>query len=100
MKRVINPTFLFMTLFFSSIAQETKEVNYGENPDECKNNLTIMQTYYNQKAYEDAARSYRKCLNRCPESSKNIYIVGERVMKHYIKKNKENQRNKCFFTFA
>ena len=30
--------------------QKKKEVNYGENPDECKNNLTIMQTYYKQKA--------------------------------------------------
>ncbi len=94
MKTIINTTLLFMTLCFSSIAQEAKEVNYGENPEECKKNLTIMQTYYKQKAYEDAIRSYRKCLNGCPESSKNIYIVGERIMKYYIKKNKENKELK------
>ena len=91
MKTIINVTFLFMTLCFSSMAQEA---NYGENPEECKKNLTIMQTYYKQKAYEDAVRSYRKCLDGCPESSKNIYIVGERIMKHYIKKNKENKELK------
>ncbi len=94
MKTIINTTFLIIILCFSSIAQESKEVNYGENPEECKKNLTIMQTYYKQKAYEDAARSYRKCLNECPESSKNIYIVGERIMKHYIKKNKDNKNLK------
>ena len=94
MKTIINTTLLFMTLCFSSIAQEAKEVNYGENPEECKKNLTIMLTYYKQKAYEDAIRSFRKCLNECPESSKNIYIVGERIMKHYIKKNKENKELK------
>ena len=57
MKTIIKVTFLFMTLCFSSMAQEAKEVNYGENPEECKKNLTIMQTYYKQKAYEDAVRS-------------------------------------------
>ncbi len=72
-------------------AQKNKEVNYGQNPDECKNNLTIMQTYYKQKAYEDAARSFRQCLLRCPESSKNIYIIGEKIIKNYIKLNKENK---------
>ncbi len=94
MKNIINAVILLITVSLSTIAQENKEVNYGENPDQCKNNLTIMQTYYKQKAYEDAARSYNKCLVGCPASSKNIYIVGERIMKHYIKKNKENKELK------
>ncbi|MBI35407.1 MAG: hypothetical protein CMP67_08595 [Flavobacteriales bacterium] len=91
MKNIIRTSLLLVSISFSLAAQDSKEVNYGENPEECKKNLTIMQTYYKQKAYEDAARSYRKCLEGCPESSKNIYIVGERIMKHFVKINKDNK---------
>lgn len=81
---------LTLLLGLTISAHSQAEVNYGENPDKCKKDLTIMLTYYKQKRYEDAARSWRDCWNACPESSKNIYIVGEKVMKHYIKKNKKN----------
>ena len=91
MKTIINTTFLFITLCFTSIAQEANDVNWGENPQECKDNLNIMQLYYKSKAYEDAASSFRKCLDKCPESSKNIYIIGEKIMKHFIKKYKEDE---------
>ena len=94
MKNIIKTIILLTILSLHSNAQNAKNVNYGENPEECKKNLTIMQTYYKQKAYDDASRSYNKCLIGCPESSKNIYIVGERIMKHNIKKNKENQELK------
>ncbi len=90
MKTIV--TFLLALLIsLSTNAQHKSEVNYGENPDDCKKNLQIMLIYYKQKAYEDAARSFRKAFVSCPESSKNIYIVGESIMKHYIKKNKENK---------
>lgn len=80
---------------FYSQSQETE--NYGENPDACKKNLSIMLTYYKQKAIEDAARSFRKCLFECPQSSKNIYIVGEKVMKYFIKKNSKNKEVKSLY---
>jgi tetratricopeptide (TPR) repeat protein len=94
MKNIISTLILLIIVSISSIAQENKSVNYGENPDECKKNLTIMQTYYKQKAYVDAARTYRKCLLGCPESSKNIYIIGEKIIKNYIKLNKDNKELK------
>lgn len=96
MKRLSN-FLLAITLSCTSllsIAQDDKKVNYGENEEECKKNLTIMLTYYKQKSYEDAARSFRLCLADCPESSKNIYIVGEKVMKTYIKKYKGDKELK------
>jgi tetratricopeptide (TPR) repeat protein len=80
---------------FNSQSQGTG--NYGENPDACKKNLSIMLTYYKQKAYDDAARSFRKCLFECPESSKNVYIVGEKVMKHFIKRNSKNKEVKSLY---
>lgn len=87
-------TFFSLLLAFlislSSQAQQT-DVNYGENPDECKKNLTIMLTYYKQKSYRDAARTWRWCFNNCPESSKNIYIVGEKIMKNFMSESKEDK---------
>ena len=81
---------LALLISFSSQAQQT-EINYGENPNECKKNLTIMLTYYKQKSYKDAARTWRWCFNNCPESSKNIYIIGEKIMKNFISKSKEDK---------
>jgi tetratricopeptide (TPR) repeat protein len=87
-------TFFSLLLAFlislSSQAQQT-DVNYGENPDECKKNLTIMLTYYKQKSYRDAARTWRWCFKNCPESSKNIYIVGEKIMKNFMSESKEDK---------
>lgn len=98
MKTIFYSLFSITLLFTGSIyAQDQKTENYGENPDECKKNLSIMLTYYKQKAYEDAARSFRKCLSGCPESSKNVYIVGEKIMKHYIKKNKKNKELRALY---
>lgn len=91
MQIIKNITLVFTLLFgLTASAQQPASVNYGEDPDKCKKDLTIMLTYYKQKRYEDAARSWRDCWTACPESSKNIYIVGEKVMKHFIKKNKKN----------
>ena len=81
---------LMLLISFASRAQQT-EINYGENPDECKKNLTIMLTYYKQKSYTDAARTWRWCFENCPESSKNIYIVGEKIMKNFISNSKEDK---------
>lgn len=92
--KTIFTFFLALTYSLTINAQGAPEVNYGESPDDCKKNLQIMLVYYNQKSYEDAARSFRKALVSCPESSKNIYIVGEKVMKHYIKKHKGNKELK------
>jgi tetratricopeptide (TPR) repeat protein len=63
----------------------TAQVNYGENPEKCKQKLSIMTTYYKQKAYLSAAPSWRYIIENCPESSKNTYIIGSKIMEQYIK---------------
>lgn len=89
-KSTFSTLLLILLISLSSRAQQT-EINFGENPDECKKNLTIMLTYYKQKSYTDAARTWRLCFKNCPESSKNIYIVGEKIMKNFIGKSKEDK---------
>ena len=66
-------------------------INYGESPDDCKKQLTIMVTYHKQKAYDSAAKSWRWCFNNCPQGSKNIYIVGEKIFSEKIQESKDNK---------
>jgi tetratricopeptide (TPR) repeat protein len=78
--------------FSTSIGSaQINRVNYGEAPDECKKQLTIMVTYHKQKAYESALKSWRWCFNNCPQGSKNIYIVGEKIFSNKINEFKNNK---------
>ena len=48
-----------------------------------------MTAYYKQKAYKDAAPSWRIVLKTCPQSTKNIYIIGAKIMEDYIATTKD-----------
>ena len=75
---------LFVLLVSTSTNAQVDE-SYGENPDECKQRLSILSTYYKQKAYLDAGLSFRYLLKNCPRASKNIYIIGNLVLEAEIK---------------
>lgn len=86
--------FLLISIFLLSSFvgnSQVNRVNYGESPDDCKKQLTIMVTYHKQKDYEGASKSWRWCFNNCPKGSKNIYIVGEKIFSNKIKKHKGNK---------
>jgi tetratricopeptide (TPR) repeat protein len=82
--------FLLVLTYQISFAQDNT-INYGESPDDCKKQLTIMVTYHKQKAYDSAAKYWRWCFNNCPQGSKNIYIVGEKIFNQKIKESKDNK---------
>lgn len=78
---------VFLTLLFSSTyAQDI----YGENPDECKQKLLILTTYYKQKTYENAEPSLRYLLQSCPKASKNIYIIGSVIFEEKLNSKKDS----------
>jgi tetratricopeptide (TPR) repeat protein len=79
MKKII-----LLTLILISSLGYTQDANYGENPEECKKKLTIMMAYYKQKAYSDALASWRHAFLNCPQSTKNICIIGEKVIEEKI----------------
>ena len=81
-----------LTLFSSALYSQNL---YGENPDECKQRLTIMTTYYKQKAYKDAKPSFQYLLSSCPQASKNIYIIGSVILEEELEQaTDENQKNR------
>lgn len=90
---IVQKIQITLLLAFSTFVgnAQINRINYGETPDDCKKQLTIMVTYHKQKAYESAAKSWRWCLNNCPQGSKNIYIVGEKIFSEKIGNNKDNK---------
>lgn len=86
---------LLLTISFNGLLKaQDSNINYGDQPDECKKKLTILVTYYKQKKYESALPSWRWTINNCPQSSKNIYLIGEKIIKDQIKKHRDNQELK------
>jgi len=72
---------------------------YGKDSVTCVKNLSLYKEFYKQwKAggYKDnaladqAIGSWRYCFFQCPLVSKNMYIHGKKLIKHYIKRNKED----------
>jgi len=72
---------------------------YGSDSVKCVMELSLYREFYKQwkasKYVEDnlvdqSFKSWTYCFHAAPIASKNMYIHGERMAKHYIKVNKEN----------
>jgi tetratricopeptide (TPR) repeat protein len=82
-----------VTLF--TYAQKMK---YYENPKygpdslsrvECAKQLSNMSSFVKVDMFDYAYDSWRYCFKNCPGASKNIYIMGAKILKHRIE-NSEN----------
>ncbi len=64
---------------------------YGHNEDSvnCRKNLSLYKTYYNQENYEMAMSFWRKAFYECPRSSQNMHLHGTRMFKAFYNKTKD-----------
>jgi tetratricopeptide (TPR) repeat protein len=72
---------------------------YGDTPEQqaaCKENLSLYETYYKQKNYDDAYPFWKNACEVCPPKvSQNMYIKGVNLLKRQMKaaiKEKNNER--------
>ena len=79
------------------LAQDNSK--YGDTPEQqaaCKENLSLYETYYKQKNYDDAFPFWREACAVCPPKvSQNMYIKGVNLLKRQMKaaiKAKDNAR--------
>jgi len=70
---------MLLTLFVS--------VNIGsaQQDEECMNNLSIFDSYYKSKKYDDAYGPWKIVREKCPKFNRAIYAYGEKILKHKIK---------------
>ena len=59
--------------------------SYGQQDEECMNNLSIFSSYVKNKKYDEAFESWMKVKTKCPQFNRNIYVGGEKILDHKIK---------------
>lgn len=64
---------------------------YGHNEDSvnCRKNLSLYKTYYNQENYKMAMDFWRKAFYECPLSSQNMHLHGTRMYKAFYNETKD-----------
>ena len=75
MKNII--TYVIAILF--SITQ------YSQSKEECFANLSIFAEYAKVKNYKAAYQPWVDLKNQCPDLNSAIYVLGERMLKSFIK---------------
>ncbi|MCK9254278.1 MAG: hypothetical protein GX793_08830 [Bacteroidales bacterium] len=83
MKTNVFLTGILLTVMLSNslIAQEG---NFGDDPENCRVNLSTYTEFFNQKNYTDAMPAWRWCFVNCPEATRNIYIHGTTIIENFI----------------
>ena len=93
---------LIITLLPASLLAQDDGDKYGDNPMECKKNLSIYVEFYKQwknagykgEIIKDVIGPWRAAYKSCPKSTKNIYIHGEKIIKEYFLKNAKDKETK------
>lgn len=78
-----------LAAFIAVPALSQDDGKYGDTPEQqaaCKENLSLYETYYKQKNYDDAFPFWQQACAVCPpEVSQNMYIKGINLLKHQMK---------------
>lgn len=69
--------------------EDGSKYGHGADSANCRKNLSLYKTYYNQKNFEMAMAFWRKAFNECPLSSKNMHLHGTRMFKAFYNQTKD-----------
>jgi len=89
MKRIVVTAFISI----SSLSLFAQTGNLGDNPEECKKNLSLYTDYLTQKVYKDAYKFWVEAVKVCPEYNANLYDNGIYIM-NKLKKGASAERQK------
>ena len=99
MTRYISTVLVLLAAFSAGCVHAQDDSKYGETPEQqaaCKENLSLYETYYKQKNYDDAYPFWQTACSVCPPTvSQNMYIKGVNLLKRQMKaavKAKDNAR--------
>ena len=81
---------LVQLLLVGTMTGFAQDEKFGDDPDKCKENISLYREYYKQKNYQDALPGWRWSFFNCPMATKNIVINGPTIIEHFIKKNEAN----------
>lgn len=73
-------------LFAQKGVEDGSKYGHGEDSIRCIRNLSLYREYAKNDNYEMAVPYWRIVFAECPKASKNIYIDGVKIYRHYIEK--------------
>ncbi len=72
---------LLLTLLFIGL-----NIGFAQQDEECMTKLSIFHEYVKAKNYDAAYEPWMAVRNKCPKFNNAIYIDGEKILNHKIKK--------------
>ncbi|MCQ2209515.1 MAG: hypothetical protein MJZ34_04415 [Paludibacteraceae bacterium] len=78
-------------------AQNGSKYGTGQDSVDCVQNLSLTSQYAKQGDYKSAADFWEKCYANCPQSSKNIYIYGVKIVAYQLQNEKDPAKQGVLF---
>lgn len=57
---------------------------FAQQDEECMNNLSIFDSYYKSKKYDEAYGPWKIVREKCPKFNQAIYAYGDNILEHKI----------------
>jgi len=81
-------TLTIITFLLAGLASIFAQDKFGDNPDECKMNLSLFHESVKAKDFDEAMSTWKSCYDNCPKSSIYIYTDGLKIAKNIMKTDK------------
>lgn len=88
---VIFLSFLVLPLFGQKGIEDGSKYGHGEDSANCRRNLSLYKTYYDQQNYDMALGFWRKAFFECPRSSSNLHLHGINMYKNLYSRTGERK---------
>lgn len=88
---VIFLSFFVLPLFGQKGIEDGSKYGHGEDSANCRRNLSLYKTYYDQQNYDMALTFWRKAFLECPRSSSNLHLHGINMFKEMYAKTGERK---------
>ena len=68
--------------------------SFSQSKEECFSNLSIFAEYAKVKNYNEAYQPWLDLKSECPDINSAVYILGERMLKSFIKSSEGDAKEK------
>ncbi len=86
---VIFLSFFVLPLFGQKGIEDGSKYGHGEDSANCRRNLSLYKTYYDQQNFDMALCFWRKAFYECPKSSSNLHLHGINMFKNLYAQTKD-----------
>lgn len=74
----IKTTLLILALFLGA------NMGFAQQDEECMNNLSMFDSYYKSKKYDEAYGPWKIVREKCPKFNRAIYAYGDNILEYKI----------------